>query len=174
MDNLTLIENAIIERLRTRLPGILVQPYPDSPEVWEPTHPVGALLVRYADGEYGPCKDTAAVVQERELAWEITLAFWSLRGKAAQGGLYAHLEAVRTVLTGFVPPHCLRKLAPVSEEFVTRTTGNLRNKAQRFWQYAITCKTACLNIEVLEDEQPLLLKQVVGIDEQTTQTVEVP
>ncbi len=174
MDFLSPIEDAIIARLKEQMPAILVQPYPDNPEIWEPTHPVGALLVRYSDGEYSPPLDTAVVVQERELMWEVTLALWSLRGKAGQNGLYAYLEAVRTALTGFRPSHCQRAMRPVSEEFIARAAGNLKNKTQRLWQYAITFSTATLNIEVAEEEQAPLLTRITAMDEQLNQTTEVP
>ncbi|WP_298438059.1 Gp37 family protein [Geobacter sp.] len=173
MDILSPVEDAIIARLKAQLPAILVQPYPDNPEIWEPTHPVGALLVRYSDGEYSLPRDTGVVVQERDLMFEITLALWSLRGKSGQGGLYSYLEAVRVALTGFVPPHCSRKMTPVAEEFVGRG-GGLKNKSQRLWQYAITFKTSTLNIEVLEEEQAPLLARITAIDEQLNQTTEVP
>lgn len=174
MDFLTLIEDSIIDRLKHKLPTILVQPYPDDPEVYEPTHPVGALLVRYSDGAYGAARDTSIVIQDRDLMWEITLVLWSLRGKGKQGGLYSYLEATRTVLTGYTPPHCRRKLAPVSEEFISRTAGNIKNKNRRLWQYAITFKTTCLNIELVEEKLESLLTHMTGIDVPLNQTTEVP
>ncbi len=174
MDFLTLIEDSIIDRLKAKLPTILVQPYPDNPEVYEPSHPVGALLVRYSDADYGVTKDAAIVVQDRDMQWEITLALWSLRGKGKQGGLYSYLEAVRVALTGFIPPHCRRRLTPVAEEFITRSTGNIRNRNQRLWQYAITFRTTCLNIQVQEEDQAPLLTRMTAKDEQLDQTTEVP
>lgn len=162
MDFLSPIEDSILDRLKAKVPGILVQPYPDNPEVWEPTHPVGALLVRFSDDDYSDSKDTDLVVQDRDLMWEITLAFWSLRGKAGQKGLYSYLEMVRTVLTGFTPPDCSAKMHPVSTEFITRAAGNLKNKNQRLWQYAITFKTTCLNIE--EDDSGSEVASLMAAD----------
>lgn len=173
MDFISPIEDAIIARLKAKLPTILVQQYPDDPEIYEPTHPVGALLVRYSDGEYSDPRATDVVVQDRELMFEVTLALWSLRGKAGQGGLYSYLEAVRVALTGYTPPQCRRKMAPVAEEFVSRTAA-LKNKSRRLWQYAITFKTATLNIEVVEEEQAPLLTRITARDEQLNQTTEVP
>lgn len=149
-DLISPIEDAIMERLKAKLENrVLVLPYPDNPEIYEPTHPVGAVFVRYADGEYSNSRDTFAVVQERDMLFEVTLAMWSLRGK--QGGIYLYLEAVRQFLTGFLPPNCDRKLTPDDEGFVSRSAG-LRNKSQRLWQYQITFKTRTMNIEIQQEE----------------------
>ncbi|BDV42437.1 hypothetical protein GURASL_13600 [Geotalea uraniireducens] len=174
MDFLTLIEDSIIDRLRAKLPGILVQPYPDNPESYEPTHPVGALLVRYSDADYSDSRDTATVVQDRDMHWEITLAMWSLRGKAGGKGLYAYLEAGRVALTGFKPPHCRLKMTPVTEGFVNRTASGLKNKAQRLWQYQITFRTQGLNIELVDEEQEVLLRHITSINVTSDITTEVP
>lgn len=172
MDLITPIEDSIIERLKAKLPGILIQSYPDNPEIWEPTHPVGALLVRYSDGEYGDIKDTAVVIQDRDMMFEITLAMWSLRGK--QGGIYSHLEAVRGGLTGFKPPNCTRKMTPAGEGFVGRSQG-LANKSRRLWQYQITFRTQTKNIEEVAEEDAPLIAAVTIIDGEGNQTnVEVP
>lgn len=172
MDLISPIEDSIIERLKVLAPGVLVQPYPDNPETWEPTHPVGALLVRYSDGDYSDTQDTALVVQDRDMMWEITLAFWSLRGKAGQQGLYAYLETVRSALTGFRPPNCITKMRPTGEEFVSRgAVGYLKNKNQRLWQYAVIFKTTSLNVEEAQEEAGPLLTRLTATDEfgQSTQ-----
>lgn len=172
MDFISPIEDSIIKRLEIKTSKrVLVEPYPDNPEIYEPTHPVGALLVRYAEADYGDTKDTALVIQDRDMLFEITLAMWSLRGK--QGGIYAYLEAVRIGLTGFKPPNCILKLTPVNEGFVNRSVG-LKSKNRRLWQYQITFRTRTLNIEVPEEEQAPLLTRITALDEQLNQTTEVP
>lgn len=172
MDFISPIEDGIITRLEQKtFKRVLVEPYPDNPEIYEPTHAVGALLVRYSDADYGDTRDTSLVIQDRDMLFEVTLAMWSLRGK--QGGIYAYLEAVRIALTGFKPPNCTLKMSPVNEGFVNRTV-NLKNKARRLWQYQITFRTRTLNIEVVEEEQEPLLKRITCINETFDITTEVP
>lgn len=172
MDLISPIEDSIIDRLKVKTANrLLVEPYPDNPEIYEPTHAVGALLVRYSEAEYGDTRDTSLVIQNRDMTFEVTLAMWSLRGK--QGGVYAYLEAVRIAMTGFKPPNCTLKLTPVNEGFVNRSVG-LKNKTKRLWQYQITFRTQTLNIEVVEEEQGPLLTRITATDDQLNQTTEVP
>jgi hypothetical protein len=172
MDLISPIEDGIIKRLKDKtLQRVLVEPYPESPETYEPTHAIGALLVRYSEADYGDTRDTALVIQDRDMMFEITLAMWSLRGK--QGGVYAYMEAVRIALTGFKPTGCTLKLTPVNEGFVNRSVG-LKSKNRRLWQYQITFRTRTLNIEVIEEEQEPLLSRIIGIDETLDTTTEVP
>lgn len=172
MDFISAIEDSIIDRLTEKTTKrVLVQPYPDDPETYEPTHAIGALLVRYAEGNYSDTRDTGFVVQDREMLFEVTLAMWSLRGK--QGGIYSYMEAVRVALTGFVPPNCTRKLSPISEGYVGRGAG-LKSKSKRLWQYQITFKTETMNIEVAEEEQAPLLIKLTTINETLNITTEVP
>lgn len=162
VDLISPIEDAIIDRLKARTDGrILVEPYPEAPESYEPTHPVGALLVRYSDGDYTKSIDSWAVVQDRDMMFEVTLAMWSLRGR--QGGIYLYLEAVRQILTGFKAPHCTNKMTPVSEGYVSRAAG-AKNKTKRLWQYQITFRTVTLNIEIPDEESNPLLKRITAND----------
>jgi len=171
MDFISPAEDAIIKRLEDKAARrVLVQPYPEDPETWEPTHGIGALLVRYTEGNYGDIRDTGLVVQDREMLFEITLAMWSLRGK--QGGVYDYLELVRAGLTGFVPPNCSKKLTPVSEGYVGRSSG-LKNKSRRLWQYQITFRTATVNVETQEEEPVILVKRITAISESINETFDV-
>lgn len=171
MDFISPIEDAIIDRLLAKTgKRVLVQPYPDDPEIYEPTHAIGALLVRYTEGNYGDTRDTSLVVQNREMLFEVTLAMWSLRGK--QGGIYEFMETARAGLTGFVPPNCSKKLTPVSEGYVGRSAG-LKVKNRRLWQYQITFRTETLNIEVQEEEPVILVKRITAISESTNETFTV-
>lgn len=171
-DLISPIEDAIIQRLEELTSKrVLVEPYPDNPETYEPTHPIGALLVRYTDGDYGDTKSTDLVVQDRDMYFEITLAMWSLRGR--QGGIYAYSEAVRIGLTGFKPPNCILKLTPKNEGFVGRTTNVLKNKPRRLWQYQITFRTQTMNIEAGEEEIGPLLKRLT-LEDNFDETTEIP
>lgn len=170
MDFISPIEDAIITRLEEMTAKrVLVQSFPENPDTWEPTHPVGALLVRYAEADYSTVQDIGQVVQERVMNWEITLAFWGLRGK--QGGIYSCLELVRSALTGFTPPGCRRKLTPIAEGYVN--SALMKSKNRRLWQYQITLQTATMNIELQEEEPVILVKQITAISESTNETIVV-
>ena len=171
MDLISPIEDSIIKRLKEKTCGkVLVEPYPENPATYEPTHAVGALLVRYSDADYSDTRDTNIVLQDRDMQFEITLAMWSLRGK--QGGIYAWLEAVRIGLTGFRPPNCTIKMTPVSEGFVSSV--NLKNKTRRLWQYQITFRTQTMNIEMTEEEQGPVFTQITTINATSQHTLEIP
>jgi len=161
MDFISPIEDAIIARLKSKVPGVLVQQYPDDPEAFAPAHPVGALLVRYASAAYSEPKALDVVVQERDVLFEVTLAMWSLRGKTGQGGLYSYLDGVRVALTGYTPPNCQRKLTPTEDGFINRSSGL---KGKRLWQYSISFNTTIFNIEVLDDVAVTLLKRLTTND----------
>ncbi len=140
------IENAIIVQLKSQVSAIEIAHYPDRPESWRLTHRIGAALVQYKGAEYGPRLDSAAVVQERKLQFEVTLVMrdlgWSVGGEAGgtSPGAYAMIEAVRAALTGFIVPGC-RKMYPVKERFVER------DRQGGVWTYALAFALTTLAIE---------------------------
>jgi hypothetical protein len=140
------IESAIIAQLKSQVTAIEIQHYPDRPESWRLTHRVGAALVQYKGAEYGPRLDSAAIVQERKLEFEITLAMrdlgWSVGGEpgGTSPGAYAMIEAVRAALTGFIVPGC-RKMFPVKERFVER------DRQGGVWTYGIAFALTTVAIE---------------------------
>jgi hypothetical protein len=154
------IELAIVTRLRSAITTVEVGHFPDDPEAYRLTHRIGAALVRYEGGKYGPLLDTAAVVQERRLEFAITLMMrdlgWSFGG-AADGpspGAYAMLEAVRATLTGFVVPGC-GKTFPVRERFVKR------DKQGGVWIYALVFALTTVSVEAsTADNFPLFIRGV--------------
>ena len=64
---------------------IEISHYPDRPESYRLTHRIGAALVRYDGAKYGPLLDTAAIVQQRRLGFEVTVMTrdlgWSFGGE---------------------------------------------------------------------------------------------
>ena len=154
------IESALVAQLRSAITTIEVGHFPDDPEAYRLTHRIGAALVRYEGGKYGPLLDTAAVVQERRLEFAITLMMrdlgWSFGG-AADGpspGAYAMLEAVRGSLTGFVVPGC-SKTFPVRERFVKR------DKQGGVWIYALVFALTTVSVETsTSDNFPLFIRGV--------------
>lgn len=169
------IEGAIIGQLRSQITAIEVAHYPDRPESWRLTHRVGAALVQYKGAEYGPRLDSAAVVQERKLEFEVTLAMrdlgWNVGGEPGgpSPGAYAMIEAVRTALTGFVVPGC-RKMFPVKERFVER------DRQGGVWMYAIAFALTTVAIEApapgLGTFPPLA--RAIALDEAGETTIVVP
>jgi hypothetical protein len=155
--DITTIETAIVERLIAQITTIEVAHFPDKPEFYRMTHRVGAALVRYDGADYGKLVDTAAIVQERTLKFEITLMMrdlgWGFGGGAdgTSPGAYTLIETVRAALTGYQVPGC-GKAYPVLERFVER------DKQGGVWIYAISfaLKTAAVEPST-PDGFPLLI-----------------
>lgn len=150
------IEAAIVNQLRAQIRVIEIAHFPDKPEAYRMTHRVGAALVRYEGAEYGKLIDSAAIVQERTLRFEVTVMMrdlgWNVGGPAsgADPGAYAMIEAVRAALTGFQVPAC-DKTYPLRERFIKR------DKQGGVWIYAISfaLRTAAVEASV-PDNYPLL------------------
>ena len=104
------IEDAIVSQLRSQISSIEIAHYPDRPETWRMTHRVGAALVMYKGAQYGELLDTAAIIQQRKLEFEISIMMrdlgWAVGGDASgpSPGAYAIIEAIRTALTGYPDP----------------------------------------------------------------------
>ena len=124
----------------SQINSIEIAHYPDRPETWRLTHRVGAALVMYKGAQYGELLDTAAIIQERKLEFEIAVMMrdlgWAVGGDPSgpSPGAYAIIEAIRTALTGYRIPGC-RKMYPVREKFVKR------DKQGGVWTYASTFRT---------------------------------
>jgi hypothetical protein len=154
------VEAAIVAQLQSALSGIEIAHYPDRPESYRMTHRVGAALVMYKGAQYGAQLDTAAIVQERRLEFEVTVMMrdlgWSYGG-AGDGpspGAYAILESIRAALTGFRVPGC-RKMYPVRERFVER------DRQGGVWIYAIAFGLATVAVEPSSNASfPLFVKGI--------------
>src|ERR1700730_10382775 len=129
------IENAIVTQLRSQISSIEIAHYPDRPETSRMTHRIGTPLVIYKGAQYGDLLDTAAVIQERKLEFEVSVMMrdlgWSVGGDASgpSPGAYAIIESIRRALTGFEVPGC-RKMYPLREKFVKR------DKQGGVWTYS--------------------------------------
>jgi hypothetical protein len=104
------VEMALVARLAAQINTVEVAHFPDAPQAYRLTHRIGAALVRYEGADYGPLRDTATIVQERTLRFEVALLVrdlgWSYGGEpdGTSPGGYALLESVRGALTGFRVP----------------------------------------------------------------------
>src|SRR5579859_4726422 len=141
------IETTVVSRLSAQISGIEIAHFPDQPEAYRMTHRIGAALVRYEGADYGKLMDSAAIVQERTLKFEVTIMMrdlgWSVGGAPAGGGTpgaYAMIEAVRAALTGFRVPGC-EKTYPLRERFLKR------DKQGGVWIYAITVAMRTVAVE---------------------------
>src|SRR5271170_6631113 len=154
------IEEAIVDQLQSQINLIEIAHYPDRPETWRMTHRVGAALVMYKGAKYGEQLDTAAIVQERKLEFEISVMVrdlgWAVGGEASgpSPGAYAILESIRSTLTGYCIPGC-RKIYPVQEKFIKR------DKQGGVWIYASTFALSTVAVEASQpDDFPLFIRGV--------------
>ena len=152
------LEAAVVGRLSAQVAGVEVAHFPDRPEAYRLTHRVGAVLVRYEGAGYGKLIDSAAIVQERTLKFEVAVMMRDLgwnTGGAASGstpGAYAIIEAVRAALTGYRVPGC-EKAYPLGERFVRR------DREGGVWIYSITFALRTVAVEPgTLDSYPLLLQ----------------
>jgi len=158
------IGDAIVNRLSSQIHSIEIAHYPDRPETWRMTHPVGAALVKYNGARYGELLDTAAIIQERILEFEISVMTrdlgWAVGGDPSgpSPGAYAIIEAVRTALTGYRIPGC-RQMYPVREKFVKRDKKG--SKQGGVWTYGSTFALSTVAVEASDaDGFPLFVKGI--------------
>lgn len=101
-----LIETALVDRLKTALAPLPVEPLPD--KQWNFTHPKGSALVMWSGGDPEKTVDTQIPAQPVTLSYEVLLLSRSLRDGT---GLYPMWTATRTALLGWKP---LPGLLPLS------------------------------------------------------------
>lgn len=141
--NILEIEQAIIERLKLKIDGIPVEPYPDKPSEYRLLHARGALLVRYVGSDFSPPLPTDIVVQDRDVDFDVVVVMRHLTG---HDGIYEMLDSVRMALTGFKPLGC-SQMYPTSEKFVSEENG--------IWQYAVTFRTRTQHIQRIEAKKKI-------------------
>lgn len=131
---------AAADRLKSQVPGVAVELYPENPAAWRMNHPRAALLVDYRGSRYGEVVDTGIVAQGRELSIGISVVARTLHD--AYGAL-AITDAVRLALLGQRLPDC-RKLRLSSERFVAQEAGN--------WIYELVFSAESLAVEDAEGD----------------------
>lgn len=117
-------------------PRLAVELYPDSPETYRLTHPVGALLVRQVGDVYEPPQASGmrsggltgqrARPQERVLVLRVTLMFRQLNGR---DGITAVLDELKDALWGFMPEGSRGPLHFVGSEHIGVADG--------IWEHAL-------------------------------------
>ena len=135
--NIRNIENAIIERLQTSFPEILVDGFPDKPSEFILLHPVGALLVHYQGSNYTSTQALGFVTQVNQKEFSITIVTRNLRNN---NGAYEYLDKVKAELSGFQIDECT-SLIPIKDFFISENKG--------IWQYGINFTLKTQNIQTI-------------------------
>ncbi|MBE8614692.1 hypothetical protein CYG68_20345 [Morganella morganii] len=134
--NVLPVIDAVVARLKEKLPTLAVEYFPEKPAEYRLNHPKGALLVSYAGSHFDKPNDTSAVIQAQTIKLCVTVVFRQLNGK--QGAVDV-LDVVRRVLGGYTPPNCRRRIWLTREVFIGETRG--------LWQYALDFATESVFIE---------------------------
>lgn len=140
MNTLPVLDD-LVARLRVRLPGLHVAYFPDRPDAFTLTHPVGAVLLSYSRSTYGTSESTGAVVQPQTMRFVATVVLRQLNGR---DGAVDVLDSVRQALGGWRPQNCLRPVWLVEDTFLGEVQG--------LWQYALTFATQSFFIQ--DDDLP--------------------
>lgn len=105
------IESAIIEKLKSDIPDLSVEPFPDNVKDYELIHPKGAVLVSYEGSSY---TNPRLEQQARMIEFDVIVIVRNLRSHL---GAYDTLERVRQSITNDFYVENL-KLYPLSEKFL--------------------------------------------------------
>lgn len=130
------IENNIIEKLKSEIPELLVQGFPDKPSEFVLIHPLGAILVHYQGGNYSSTNALGFISQENKKEFSLTIVTRNLRSNA---GVYEYLDKIKEILTGYEIDGC-SKLVPVKDNFISENSG--------IWQYAINFALTTPNLQL--------------------------
>lgn len=123
--NIRDIEDKIIEKLKEKIPELLVRGFPDKPSEFILLHPIGAILIHYQGGNYSTTQSLGFINQVKTAEFSITIV---TRNLCSNAGAYELLDKVRSILTGFEIDGC-SELTPTKENFISENKG--------IWQYAI-------------------------------------
>lgn len=121
------VENAIIERLKDRIPELEIKPYPDDPSSYQLIHPLGALLVRFSGESLAEPKASGTVSQMAKMEFETVVVARNLR---THQGIYAYIGQVKAALTGKFDLTLPRAYLG-GVRFLSVNSG--------IWQYSVTC-----------------------------------
>lgn len=148
-----IIIDAVVARLKERIPDLAVEYFPDKPSEYRLNHPRGALLVSYLGAKYQEPIDTSAVVQPATIRLTVTATLRQLNGK---DGAVAVLTRLRSALVGYKPPNCRRKVWATAEQFLGETAG--------IWQYAMDVATEAIVVEDEDIDTGPLLNHITTAD----------
>ena len=108
---MTEVETAIVEKLKTDITDLAVEPFPDNVKDYELIHPNGAVLVSYEGSNY---TNPRLEQQARMIEFDVIVIVRNLRSHL---GAYETLERVRQSITNDLYIENM-KLYPLSEKFL--------------------------------------------------------
>ncbi len=123
-DTAALLEE-VVAVLHDALPDVAVELYPEKPDTYRLSHPVGAVLVAYRGATFGPQLPQYGYAQERLPGWRTVVLFRQQYGRA---GALAYLDQVRARLLRFRPTGARYVCRALAETFLDEETG--------IWRYA--------------------------------------
>lgn len=82
--NVLPVLDAVLTRLREKLPQLQVEYFPEKPAEYRLNHPVGALLVSYAGSRFDKPNDIGAVLQTQTIQLCVTVVSASSTVKEAR------------------------------------------------------------------------------------------
>lgn len=133
------IATGIVEQLRQGVGNELaVSFYPEKPTSYRLNHTNGALLVSYGRSNYPKHNDTNAVLRPRELTFAVTIVS---RGLYDRFGAVPLVDWVIELLSGFMPTHTTKPLAPIKDYFETHESG--------LWFYTVEFVTHTAHVQTL-------------------------
>ena len=150
------VENDIIARLTAKMPvGYAVMQMPESEEGFNNGLEDTLILVCYSDSVFDPPSSTDIIQQYETLTVLCNLKSSRLRGDSS---IQQAFGLLKKYLQGFKPGN-VNKLFLDKIEFVQR------DKENNFWEYNIAFKGKKLQLEVVEEEELPLLKNVTFNDQ---------
>lgn len=133
------IASQIVEQLKQGVGNELsVEFYPEKPTSYRLNHTNGALLVSYGRSNYPKHNDTNAVIRPRELTFAVTIVS---RGLYDRFGAVPLVDWVLELLSGFMPTHTNKPLAPIKDYFETHESG--------LWFYTVEFVTETALVQTL-------------------------
>ena len=135
------LETAIVARVQAQVQplGLKTEAFPERPEDYHLTHPVGAVLVVYGGSTNGAVITEAPLSYERHIQSSLCLM---LRGLRAPTGVYAVLEALRAALDGWTPDG-YRRGRVVKDVFIGNNDGT--------WIYELTFEATTQVVRPITD-----------------------
>lgn len=133
------IASQIVEQLKTGVDNELaVNFYPEKPTNYRLNHANGALLVSYGRSNYSKHNDMGAVIRPREPIYSVTIVS---RGLYDRFGAVPLVDWVLEILSGFMPTHTTKPLAPTKDYFETHESG--------LWFYSVEFATETSLVQTL-------------------------
>ena len=81
------IIDAVVERLKVKLPQLAVEYFPDRPAEYRLNHPRGALLVSYLGSQFDTTVDVTYIAQPRTVKLSVTVILRQLMASMRQAKL---------------------------------------------------------------------------------------